>query len=376
MVVVAGVWGDSLPPEGHGKAPCKRRSAPGSVDQTGGLRGREEREKKNTFVQTHDSGMSNQKRPREDPEFDMRWRKRSMLHHFRKITLTHSVLPPKTDRKHCRAGVWQTWLGRSLSISPRTLPACQVLGQVEAHISALRAQLKHETIGATTLTDGSGGGCPRSPPAATCPELGGAAGVVGAAAANDADNTAVDGGARDGANAEIAPLSIETRGNYHLSPAPAERSGNEGQLSEQEDMRLNRLLRSSGCSSSTTPTSGERTTASIRHREESPNIRRDTPGLSFTKGQGEPRIDFDSPGRTSASGASCGVSRELFGGSPTPGCGGYGGSWRSRERGTSFEAARGVPTGREEREDDLEDISDGGFHSGCWRRKYVRGEMR
>lgn len=27
-------------------------------------------------------------------------------------------------------------------------------------------------------------------------------------------------------------------------------------------------------------------------------------------------------------------------------------------------------------DDDLEDISDGGFHSGCWRRKYASGEIR
>lgn len=30
----------------------------------------------------------------------------------------------------------------------------------------------------------------------------------------------------------------------------------------------------------------------------------------------------------------------------------------------------------DDEEDDLDDISDGGFHTGCWRRKYAQGEMR
>ncbi len=342
---------------------------------------------KNTFVQILDWGMSNRRRPKgehqtrgnpsmEDPDFDLLYvgKNNSMLHAWT-IANKPSSIPYSAKTRSESLPCWRVGdMARSLAQHSRPPPACQVLGQVEAHISALRAQLKPETIGVSSLTDGGDGGCPSSPPTATSPNLGDAAGVVGTAVANDVVSPAVSGGSRDGANTGTASLSIETRGNYHLSPAPAERSGNEGKLSELEDMRLNRLLRSSGCSSSTTPMSGGRKTLSTRHPGGSPN-RGDAPGLSKMTDQGEPGIDFESPGRIPA-GRARGVSRELFGGSPVPECGGYGGSWQSWENGTSFEAVRGELTGREDREDDLEDISDGGFHSGCWRRKYVRGEMR
>ena len=194
--------------------------------------------------------------------------------------------------------------------------------------------------------------------------------------ANDVDTSAVDRGGRDDETAGIAALSLETRGNYHLSPTPAEHSGNEGGLTELEDMRLNRLLRSTSCSASTTPLpSGALPTSSSTGHRGSLG-RNDSPGPSETTDQVElATTDFGSRRKTFAGGA-CGVSRELFGDSPTPEGGGSGGSWRILEKGASFEAMRGVVSSREEQEDDLEDISDGGFHSGCWRRKYVRGEMR
>ncbi|CAM9546773.1 unnamed protein product, partial [Hapterophycus canaliculatus] len=75
------------------------------------------------------------------------------------------------------------------------------------------------------------------------------------------------------------------------------------------------------------------------------------------------------------------VARELFGDSPQADSKGFGGH-REEQRLTEARArggyvtTRGVGSLAGEDEDDLEDISDGGFHSGCWRRKYVRGDMR
>lgn len=48
---------------------------------------------------------------------------------------------------------------------------------------------------------------------------------------------------------------------------------------------------------------------------------------------------------------------------------------RARVGWARTEPARGCNDGGDE-DDDLDDIADGGFHRGCWRRKYASGEMR
>eukprot|EP00903_Cladosiphon_okamuranus_P008157 g7856.t1 len=242
----------------------------------------------------------------------------------------------------------------------------QILGRVEAHINALRAQLNHKTTGLTPLNGGDGaihgdevGG---NLPSADAPRA--FEDPVGVMETNtsggDTHAPAVDG--IEGKIGGVAPLPIQTRGKYHMSPTPAERSGNKDGLTEVEEMRLNRLLRASSASASTPPPSGATGTPG-------PNARGCT--LNANSGlramvEGDPETSFNLSG--DVFGGIRDASRELFGVSPT-------GEARSFGNG-SFGASCRIASCREEQEDDLEDISDGGFHAGCWKRKYVRGDMR
>ncbi|CAM9341411.1 unnamed protein product [Ectocarpus fasciculatus] len=262
----------------------------------------------------------------------------------------------------------------------------QVLGQVEAHINALRAQLKHETPGPDAIT-GNGG-----------PDPSGGVGVSlipsgGSRVPEDSMSTA---GATETAG---IPPSMETRGNYHQPPPTLrERSGNEDGLTEREDMRLNRLLRSGNSSSlsSPPPTLDDVMAPTSAHRREGPNEQRSiisTPGVRNNGASGGERsarmVGEGGPEhhqhRYATGGAMEGgisdLSRELFAASPTDGTRRISGDKRARRVGEARDNGGYAATPRfgslaGDVEDDLEDISDGGFHSGCWRRKYVRGEMR
>ncbi|CAB1120605.1 unnamed protein product [Ectocarpus sp. CCAP 1310/34] len=149
---------------------------------------------------------------------------------------------------------------------------CAVLGQVEAHINALRAQLKHETPDPDSIT-GNGG-----------PNPGGGVGL----SSTPSGGTRMPGHSVSTAGAAETvevPLPVETRGNYHHPPpTPRERSGNEDGLTEREDMRLNRLLRSSNSSalSSPPPTPGDVMAPTSAHRRAEQNEQRSlttaTPG--------------------------------------------------------------------------------------------------
>lgn len=194
------------------------------------------------------------------------------------------------------------------------------------------------------------------------------------------------------------PLPVETRGNYHQPPpTPRECSGNEDGLTEREDMRLNRLLRSSNSSalSSPPPTPGDVMAPTSAHRRAELNEQRSitaTPGVhnnGASGGEGSARRvgegDAEHQYRYAIGGATDGgisdLSRELFAVSPTDGTGRTSGNKLARRLGKSRDNGVYTATSRfgslaGDVEDDLEDISDGGFHSGCWRRKYVRGEMR
>ncbi|CAN0312878.1 unnamed protein product [Pylaiella littoralis] len=234
----------------------------------------------------------------------------------------------------------------------------QVLGQVEAHINALRVQLKNETPGVSALND-DGGPYPRGEEeSARFPSPGGRQ-----RPGHPADTTA--------GTTAVPPLSMETRGNYDLSPIPTERSGNEGGLTEIEDMRLNRLLRTSKSSASSTPPppSGECMTWQRGAIIDG--------GSGGMPGSGDrlATVMADHQVGGVLAGDIGDVSRELFGTSPTPGNGDRGGTGWVREK-NAFVASRRNRSIIDDEEDDLDDISDGGFHSGCWRRKYVRGEMR
>ncbi|CBJ27760.1 hypothetical protein Esi_0084_0059 [Ectocarpus siliculosus] len=262
----------------------------------------------------------------------------------------------------------------------------RVLGQVEAHINALRAQLKHETPGPDSLTGNEG------------PNPGGGAGL----SSTPSGGTRMPGhsvsAAGAGETVEV-PLPVETRGNYHHPPPTArERSGNEDGLTEREDMRLNRLLRSSNSSalSSPPPTPGDVMAPISPHRRAELNEQRSittaTPGVhnnGASGGEGSARRvgegDAEQQYRYAIGGATDGgvsdLPRELFAASPTGGTGRTSGDKLARRLGEARDNGGYTATPRfgslaGDVEDDLEDISDGGFHSGCWRRKYVRGEMR
>lgn len=297
------------------------------------------------------------------------------------------LAPHPTDRNAYFAGCG---MRRSLrpraSLSPRFLPPShfgwQVLGQVEAHINALRAQLKNETPGVSALND-DGGPYPRGEEeSARFPSPGGRQrpghpAVISETTATDEvrceDGTAINSGVKDttAGTTAVPPLSMETRGNYHLSPIPTERSGNEGGLTEIEDMRLNRLLRTSKSSASSTPPppSGECMTWQRGAINDG--------GSGGMPGSGDrlATVMADHQVGGVLAGDIGDVSRELFGTSPTPGNGDRGGTGWVREK-NAFVASRRNRSIIDDEEDDLDDISDGGFHSGCWRRKYVRGEMR
>lgn len=264
-------------------------------------------------------------------------------------------------------------------------PLPQVLGQVEAHINALRAQLKHETPGPDSIT-GNGGPNPGGGVGVSSTPLGGSRMPEHSASAAGAAETVQ------------TPLPVETRGNYHQPPpTPRERSGNEDGLTEWEDMRLNRLLRSSNSSAllSPPPTPADVMAPTSARRRAELNEQRSiiaTPGVhnnGASGGEGSARIvckgDAEREYRYAVGSAMDGgisdLSRELFAASPTDGTGRTSGDKRARRIREARDNGGYAATPRFESlagevEDDLEDISDGGFHSGCWRRKYVRGEMR
>lgn len=241
---------------------------------------------------------------------------------------------------------------------------------MEAHINALRSQLRNETPGIGAHTD-DGDPCPGgercasfSPPDG--PQRPRHSVATAATAATDeagcVDDTAINSGGEGTATGTAVPsFSIETRGNYHLSPTPAERSGNEGSLTEVEDMRLNRLLRASKSSTPSTPPppSGEAANDGGSGRTTGSGDRLATVMAEYPLGDGIGD-----------------VARELFGTNPTPFSGDRGGKGWTRGKDAFAATRRKRSIVDEEEEDDLDDISDGGFHSGCWRRKYVRGEMR
>lgn len=231
----------------------------------------------------------------------------------------------------------------------------QVLQQVEAHINSLRAHLNvpsgQSSLNAVGVDTGRySGGSP-------VPQQCGPSGV---------DTVPVS-----------TPSAVETRGNYHVSPT----AGKECGLTEIEDLRLSRLLRATTSSS---PDKGRSTIGSATLRgndvqcgddEGSLHSRRRSAdqGGSFHDGRG---IGNDSPlgigGDVTEALTPDDVSWKLF---TSP-------DGNNRERTRRARAGRHVGTtgpglyAGEEEEDDLEDISDGGYHSGCWRRKYASGEMR
>lgn len=140
-------------------------------------------------------------------------------------------------------------------------------------------------------------------------------------------------------------------------------------------MRLNRLLRAGSASASTPPQPGALTAPATGKRGFTNTGFGNTNAKSGLGATAE-----DDPGTSSnLSGVvPYGIGdtpRELFGTSPAGQTGSPAGYQLARGKG-SFDASRTIGSRREEQDDDLEDISDGGFHSGCWKRKYVRGEMR
>lgn len=193
-----------------------------------------------------------------------------------------------------------------------------------------------------------------------------------------------------------------------------EHDGNEHGLTELEDMRLNRLLRSTGslfspASSPSPPSDGGGGTHAHGADINRKGIETHSGGESrdHNRKGGKPvpsmpwDVTFDSEATVGSQcpveggggdsdtlpfGLTDGVSRRLFGGSPE----GERGKFRASSSSFASEHVKRVAAGREcspavvslgrrlglEQEDDLEDISDGGFHTGCWRRKYIRGEMR
>lgn len=285
----------------------------------------------------------------------------------------------------------------------------QVLGQVEAHINSLRAQLQvspsHGTPDAVGMKPGdsmwSSPGCSqRSAPTR--------AGAAAAAAA------AIDGAAQ-------TTGYTETRSIHHVPRTPPVHDGNQDGLTEMEDMRLNRLLRSTNSSSSSpvglpTPSSSsfsdkDRPLFASRssgggHGTSSPAVHDDGEGGSHnhstipsqsrsrsiqrsTAGGDEPPAQSNyPPGSATLPFGMEGVSRELFPPSPEAEAGSsrrsscFFGGEPSRRQGVGGKgggagvAVAGWRVDPSREGDDLEDISDGGFHSGCWRRKYVCGEMR
>lgn len=299
---------------------------------------------------------------------------------------------------------------RNLSFSdapPLPVLLDQVLGQVEAHINSLRAQLQVSPNRGTP--DGVGmktEGNPLSSPG--CSRRSVPTGAEAAAAA-----AATVGGAAQ------TPAHTEARAEHHVPRTPPSHDGNEDGLTEMEDMRLNRLLRSTNPSLSSpigmpSPSSSsclDRSTSLSANRisgsdnETSPVVRADE-GDSHRRSntnltsQGRSRLihgsavagdepglaDYLPSGDTPLFGME-GVSRELFRPSPKVEAGSstrnscFFGGEPSRRTGAEVKGGggvavvgRGADLGREG--DDLEDISDGGFHPGCWRRKYVCGEMR
>lgn len=276
----------------------------------------------------------------------------------------------------------------------------QVLGEVEAHLNVLRVQLQKGTPRMNSAIDKSQGGLTAGIStllSANAPRGCGYPVAATSMASTDAAANADDAVGLDAASG-LEPPIVESRGNYHLSANAEQRSGNG--LTEVEDMRLTRLLRS--CASSSSPPStlapSESITPVLGQPEEDENggIGIVLPGhnssdnaVGWKAGGGDRSVSV-MPGSNggvknldaSVEGhldGSSGVARKLFGESIAQDSqipGGEGQSRRSSQphaRG-GYKAPRGGTPLTDE--DDLDDISDGGFHSGCWRRKYVRGDMR
>lgn len=285
---------------------------------------------------------------------------------------------------------------------PFPAPWCahQMLEKVETHISALRALLpetpdrySRDATGATV------GGCVNSSPH---PERLHEATIGGSAAGANTSGCTKFG---------VAPLSTEARGDYLVAPAPPDATKHEHSdgLTEEEDMRLNRLLRSNSLSSPAsnkrqgTQQGGAKCSGNTLRDEKNDNNSSIGSGRNRWTNEGivvndddEPEMDNCRPlkgeGLSAGDGVPLGAEQRSRGGVVGPDAGkcddslrnvsrGYGCVERVRQRGER--ATGGVPfsrvgqaAGKEQQDDDLEDISDGGFHSGCWRRKYASGEMR
>ena len=168
-------------------------------------------------------------------------------------------------------------------------------------------------------------------------------------------------------------------------------------LTEAEDMRLNRLLRAmkanncppdsdkEGNANTMAEDSGERCVVEREKCGKSPAVgsRGDTVSserattsnvrstaestISFGVETPSPRGPSDVPPQASFADPEAGSESARQG---PPYSGSHQGSVSTPSR------ARNKANTAPEGGGDLEDISDGGFHSGCWRRKYASGEMR
>lgn len=255
-----------------------------------------------------------------------------------------------------------------------------MLATVVAHIGRLRAQLQQ-------------------PAAIRVPRNAAATGTTGDG--DDATNTATP------------PMPLERpRGVYPTARVDGNSDGNSDGLTEVEDMRLNRLLRStinrspskSSLSSRSSPSPGKMgrdcpgtatdSGYSTHHRSggekgsaasaaargglrprQHDGVAEQTLGAGDSVAIKQPSLSpFEEEHGVFAQGAmiSVATNSELRCSTATAvvsGGGGGGGGVRS-------EVGRNGGGGRGQEEDDLADISDGGFHSGCWKRKYASGEMR
>lgn len=254
-----------------------------------------------------------------------------------------------------------------------------MLATVVAHIGRLRAQLQQ-------------------PPAIHVPRNAAAMGTTGDG--DDATNTATP------------PMPLEhPRGVYPAARADGNSSsdGNSDGLTEVEDMRLNRLLRS-------TINHSPSKSSSSRSSPSPGKMRRDCPGTATDSGYSNHHHRSGGGGEKGNAASTAargglrprqhdGVAEQMLGAgdsvaikqpslapfeeehgdfgrdamisaAPNSGLRSSTAATVTSGGGVRSEVGRNGGGGRGQEEDDLADISDGGFHSGCWKRKYARGEMR
>lgn len=217
-----------------------------------------------------------------------------------------------------------------------------------------------------------------------------------------------------------APAFVDRRGKFNGASPETDGLEKRGKgLTDTEEMRLNRLLRATN-SKNSTPDQGNEG-LDFWDVEDASHLTGDRTGsrnstitgqVSGTIGSSRDTTGYfsglDEPGSSAGAalmgeqgrrretplvGSGDGVSRELFAsptvdGRPMPRrATSDGGVVDSVPRTHATEApgtrvATGIrPSPKDGRlkgadDDNLEDISDGGFHSGCWQRKYAAGEMR